>query len=185
MLDRHIRYSGIWDLADIIMDFREDKNYPIRIIGQTEEILDAVKEFMCYSDIYPSSINIDSEADNTYMLTITEDDELLVERLDNEDGTYTLYHGKYVFIFENCPARVLNSNINTDCELHIIDFDDDDEILDSVDEDCGIELCENEDGIHGFSASRNDDGVYKSYSFYTSEAMSEDLLHKMLDKFGF
>ena len=38
---------------------------------------------------------------------------------------------------------------------------------------------------HGFTASRGDDNGYYSFSYYTSDSLSEEDIHSMLKKFGF
>ena len=53
-------------------------------------------------------------------------------------------------------------------------------------DDSYVHLSDDNDGnTHGFTASKSDGDSYVSYSYYTSDDLSQDDIQKMLKAFGF
>ena len=81
---------------------------------------------------------------------------------------YCVNEGKEVILFgqeDNCDGDCKNCDCHDETYLH---------------------TSEDEDGnTHGFTASKSDGNSYMSYSYYSSDELSQEDIQKMLKTFGF
>lgn len=91
----------------------------------------------------------------------------------------------YIDMDGDIKQSVINHCINEDKEVILFGQKDDD--CDGGCENCACnELSDDEDGnTHGFMVSKSDGDSYVSYSYYTSEDLSQDDIEKMLKAFRF
>ena len=129
-----------------------------------------------------------------------DDDELSVnvEKIWDDESKLYLYDGADVaYVHEDCSSKLLR-HIETDvkCEFGFEDEDEcDDEDMDECNccaECCNdkpekyVEFCKDDDGnLHGFTASKSDDGSYMSYSYYGSRNLSMDDIRELMQEAGF
>ena len=124
------------------------------------------------------------------------EDEFIISLYDNEiwcekakrDGRYITSEAKVVYLFGNCNSKIVPL-INSD-EIYEIEVGNDDcdcENCNCMNSDNSyVHLSDDNDGnTHGFTASKSDGDSYVSYSYYTSDNLSQDDIQKMLKAFGF
>lgn len=95
----------------------------------------------------------------------------------------------YIDIDGDIKQDIIDYCVNEDKEVILFGQEDN---CDGVCENCPVHdetylhTSEDEDGnAHGFTASRSDGDSYMSYSFYSSDELSHEDIHKMLKAFGF
>ena len=122
--------------------------------------------------------------DDAFVISLY-DDEIWCEPVKRKDG-YIFVEADVVYIFDDCNSKII-PKIESDevYEVEIGDFDYDCENCDCHD-DTYLHTSEDKDGnTHGFTASRSDGDSYMSYSYYSSDELSHEDIHKMLKAFGF
>lgn len=122
--------------------------------------------------------------DDAFVISLL-DDEIWCEPVKRNDE-YIFVEADVVYIFDDCNSKIV-PKIEADeiYEVEIGDFDYDCENCEYHDETY-LHTSEDEDGnTHGFTASRSDGDSYMSYSYYSSDELSHEDIHKMLKAFGF
>ena len=101
----------------------------------------------------------------------------------------SLPKAKAVYLLDDCNSKII-SQIEAD-EIYEVAIGDCDDECDncacmSGTDDTYVHLSNDEDGnTHGFTASKSDGSSYVSYSYYTSDELTENDIQKMLKAFGF
>ena len=184
-----IRFDYIDELCEEILD-RLNKNDETfaSVIGTYEGIRAFIKELMAYTEVeFDSLVISDPEYDNYY-------DEYVVDIWNNDgeilfgcepakrDGKYINFVGDVLYLLDGVKQVVLNTCEYDEMYFVIVGEDECDEDCN----ECCVECSKTENGdIHGFTASKSDDNGYYSFSFYSSDALSDDAVRRMLDKHGF
>ena len=55
----------------------------------------------------------------------------------------------------------------------------------SIENDDYEDEVEDKDDIHGFTLSNTDDNGYRSFSYYTTNSLTEEDIQSMIEKMGF
>ena len=180
------------DILDIYVDrlFSTDKTVGIVVNKEIAEyILDelvkidetSIKEvdLVDYMEVNEYLVSVD---DDGYITCVPIEDYVV---LDKTDIVYVDMDGDIL-------QDVIDYCVNEDKEVVLFGQKDDD-----CDEDCEncacmssdesyVHLSDDNDGnTHGFTASKSDGDSYVSYSYYTSDDLSQDDIQKMLKAFGF
>lgn len=116
----------------------------------------------------------------------------------NNDGYVTAIPIDDKVVLDN--ADIIYINMDGDIKQDVIDYcvnEDKEVILFGLTDDCNCDGdCENcighdydvykldDDYIHGFTASKSDDNSYVSYSYYTTEDLSDKDIEKILKAFS-
>lgn len=116
----------------------------------------------------------------------------------NNDGYVTAIPIDDKVVLDN--ADIIYINMDGDIKQDVIDYcvnEDKEVILFGLTDDCNCDGdCENcidhdydvykldDDYIHGFTASKTDDSSYVSYSYYTTEDLSDKDIEKILKAFS-
>lgn len=113
--------------------------------------------------------------DDEYLISISNVDiknGIWCEKFKREKG-YFYDESNVTYILDNCSSKVI-SHCESDVKYEV-----------SV----GEEDCENEsngeDDIHGFTLSNTDDNGYRSFSYYTTNLLTEEDIQNMIEKMGF
>lgn len=177
-----INFEYIEDFADFIVDRMEDnEDLSISVVGKFEEIKYAIKEMMLVAEVDFDIIDLQSPDINDYT------DEYILDCWCNDDviqigcepakrdGKYLNIIGDEVYLFDNCSSKIIPL-----CECSDLYYVN---IYDRCDcDECCI--CEDSD-IHGFTISDNNDNGYYTFSYHTSEKLTEKDIHSILKDFGF
>ena len=115
-----------------------------------------------------------------YIITIY-DGEIWCEPLKRDDG-YIYCESHFVYVLDNCNSKVLEKcEADYIYEVHI----NDEEFDDFCDNGClSCKECEEDDDMHGFTASRNDDNGFTTLSFYSTEKLDSNEMRDLLEIFG-
>lgn len=190
-------FEDYYDLIDDtleVIDSSEDYCFA-SIVGKYEEIRQILSLLISDYDVLIGDIELCSRDSNGYedeyiMTVYNDEDDVVVscERLKGSEG-YFNYGADMVYILGNC-----NSAVQHYCETGDVYF----VIFDNEDFDCDEECCKcsederhigysttNNGDTHGFTASKSDDNGYYSFSYFSTDILSENDIHTMLKKFGF
>lgn len=183
-------------VADTYDRVKSDDEYnSVDVIAKYEDAKEIIRELVGMGYGIAFATNFASpERDNyddAFVIGLF-DDEIWCEPVKRKDG-YFLVEADIVYIFDDCNSKIIPKIVSDEVyEVEIGDFDYDDCDGDCENCDCHDETylytSEDEDeneNTHGFTASRSDGDSYMSYSFYSSDALSNEDIHKMLKAFGF
>lgn len=180
----------------IIDDYERQKELDeldsISVIAKYDEAKNII-ETLIRNDFNVKCIELCDEEYNCY------DKEYIVSIFENEvyceplfvDGIYLHTESEILYIMDNCSSKILSyCEYNKGYEVSIEeDF-----------EKCNCEYCEcqdkcecrnecyeesNEDGMYGFTVSKNDENGYRTCSFYSSEHMDGDIILKIIENLHF
>lgn len=117
---------------------------------------------------------------NEYIITIY-DGEIWCEPLKRDDG-YIYCESHFVYVLDNCNSKVLEKcKADYIFEVHI----NDEEFDDFCNDECIFcKECEEDNDMHGFTASRNDDNGFTTLSFYSTEKLDSNEMRDLLEIFG-
>lgn len=117
------------------------------------------------------------------------DNEIWCEPVKRKDG-YIFVEADVVYIFDDCNSKII-PKIEAD-EVYEVEIGNEYDNCDGDYENCNchdetyLHTSEDENGnTHGFTASKSDGDSYMSYSYYTSDELSQNDIQKMLKAFGF
>lgn len=208
----NVYFEEALDLTCSVMDKIDysEEDYFVAVIGRYNEIRKIMKEILMFdTDIGIGDVELRPKDSNGY----TDEYILSVENVDGEvnvccepikaEDEYLLSYADEMYILNNCSSKLLPY-----CSADMIYFTTIGEFEDSCGSDNNCETCNaecnctcctkcgsedsfinystDEDGeLHGFSASKSDDGDYYSYSFYTNKSIHKNDIIEILKEIGF
>ena len=153
----------------IMMDLFRLDEVSVNLVDMSDTL--ASKEYMITVDnngvmnAVPFCVGFADEVDIVYIDMDGDVRQRVIDYFVNNDKEVILFGQKEVECDGSCGSWCLNKSDKDKYEIH---------------------TSEDVDGnIHGFSASRADDGSYMSYSYYSSDELSHGDIQKMLKAFGF
>lgn len=188
---RNKTYDSILELCEDVVDTYESLNrFPsdedtsdISFIAKYDEAKEIIS-YLCkleYDIVFCQLA--DPEYDgyiDEYIITIY-DGEIWCEPLKREDE-YIYCESHFSYILDNCSSKVLEKcESDYIYEVHI----NDEEFDDFCNDECIFcKECEEDNDMHGFTASRNDDNGFTTLSFYSTEKLDSDEMRDLLEIFG-
>ena len=193
-----LHFDNYLDVASTVSDKYEevtnkDKLNSIDIIAKYEDAKEILRRLIIIG-YNIACIDINDVLTNNYI------DEYIISLYESEvwcepakrDGEYvSIEDSGCVYLLDNCNSKLIHKIIDANeiYEVEIGEYDDCDGNCENChcnENESYVNVSEDEDGNqHGFTASRSDGDSHMSYSFYTTEDLSEDDIHKMLKAFGF
>lgn len=181
------------DIADIYIDHIYNTEKTVGIVTSKEIVEYIMIDLFRLDEISVNFVDMSNTlASNEYMISVDNDGVMnaapfSVGLADDVDIVYIDMDG-------DVQQRIIDYFVNNDKEVILFGQKDND--CDGNCENCRLNesnkdkykiyTSEDVDGIiHGFNASKVDDGSYKSYSFYSSDELSHEDIQKMLKAFGF
>lgn len=180
------------DILDIYINrlYHTDKTVGVVVNKEIAEYI--LNEIINFDEISIKEIDlVDYMNINEYLLSVDDDgcitcvpiEDLCV--LDNTDIFYIDMDG-------NIKQDIIDYCVNEDKEVILFGQKDD---CDGDCENCScmsdtgdtyVHLSDGDDGnTHGFTVSKSDGNLYVSYSYYTSDELSQNDIERMLKAFGF
>ena len=197
-MNKDLKFEYIEEFVDHMIDEIEcyEDDF-IAVIAKFDDAKEIVKNVMLYEDVNFDLLEIESPELNNYndefVLSFWMNDGVIefgCEKLKNEDGDYINPCGDVVFLFSDCSSKIIRL-----CGCAKLYFVDINEECDCDEECCTCDCCENDMSVecstddngdtHGFTASKSDDNGYYSFSYYSTDRLSETDIHSMLKEFGF
>lgn len=199
-----IELEDLDDMADIFFESWYDapKRKTVALVAD-KELVTYVMEVMLDSDeTAVKFIDLTDDGDclepGEWMILIDQDGNITVK----ETGWYsevTEADVIYISMEGDVSQGCINYCLNVNKEVHLFGYADaDDEDLPEADwcpyeccHDCDCkDDCDEDDGkeadeMHGFTASKSTENGSVTYSYYSSEKLSQDEISKMLKSFGF
>lgn len=188
---RNKTYDSILELCEDVVDTYESLNrFPsdedtsdISFIAKYDEAKEIIS-YLCkleYDIVFCQLA--DPEYDgyiDEYIITIY-DGEIWCEPLKREDK-YIFDESDFLYILDNCNSKALEKcEADYIYEVHI----NDEEFDDFCNDECIFcKECEEDNDVHGFTASRNDDNGFTTLSFYSTEKLDSDEMRDLLEIFG-
>lgn len=170
----------------------KDKFNSIAICAKYDEAKEIIAKLVCSGYGIASIDRFDSEEYGRYY------DEYVISLLEDQiwcepakrNGKYIFVEADVVYIFDNCNSKII-PKIEAG-EVYEVEIGNEYDDCDDGCENCNchdetyLHTSEDEDGnTHGFTASKSDGDSYISYSYYSSDELSHEDIHKMLKDFGF
>lgn len=155
------------------------------IVGFYEDICDVLNELVMYDEFYMVNIELHDPLmegyEKEFVIEIGTDGDVWVEKASHDDGkSYVSVGGSndvpVIFIFSNVNSKFIAANEEAsffeieqcDGNCDECEFGDDDvDFSDMIDEIAFED--EFDDGMHGYSWTRNDENGYIHESFYASD----------------
>ena len=188
---RNKTYDSILELCEDVVDTYESLNrFPsyedtsdISFIAKYNEAKEIIS-YLCKLEYDIAFCQLaDPEYDgyiDEYIITIY-DGEIWREPFKREDE-YIYDESNFLYILDNCNSKVLEK-----CDSkHIFEVSIEDEEYDDLCDDGCIfcKECNEDDDMHGFTATRNDDNGFSTLSFYSTEKLNSDEMRDLLEIFG-
>lgn len=188
---RNKTYESICELCEDVVDTYESLNrFPsdestmdISFIAKYNEAKEIISSLCKLEYDITFCQLVDPEYDgyiDEYIITIY-DGEIWCEPFKREDE-YIYDESNFLYILDNCNSKVLEK-----CDLkHIFEVSIEDEEYDDLCDDGCIfcKECNEDDDMHGFTATRNDDNGFSTLSFYSTEKLNSDEMRDLLEIFG-
>lgn len=184
--------NKVEDIEDIYIDCLFNTDKTVGLIANKELIEYILYDIIKLDDTSVKEIDlVDYMNINEYLLSVDNDgyitcvpiEDLCV--LDNTDIFYIDMDG-------DIKQDIVDYCVNEDKEVILFgqkdDCDGDCENCSCMDDsdDTYVHLSDGDDGnTHGFTASKSDGDSYMSYSYYSSDELSQDDIRSMLKAFGF
>ena len=170
----------------------DDKYNSVDVVAKYEDTKEIIRELvgMGYGIAFINELaNPEYDGyDDAFVISLL-DDEIWCKPVKRDDR-YIYVEADVVYILDNCNSKII-PKIEAD-EVYEVEIGNE---CDDCDGDCKncechndtyLHTSEDEDGnTHGFTASRSDGDSYMSYSYYSSDELSHEDIHKMLKAFGF
>lgn len=151
----------------------------ITIISKYDEAKEIIKELLCIGCSIASIELQDCMCEyynDEYIISISNTDiekGIWCEKFKRQNK-YLDNESDIIYILDNCSSKVINH-----CKANIMY-----EV--SIGEDnYEYEMDDAEDDIHGFTLSNTDDNGYHSFSYYTTNPLTEENIQSMIEKLGF
>ena len=200
-MNKDLSFEYIEDLVDyIVEEVENDEDAFVTVIAKFDEAKEVLKSIMTYGDVNFESLQIESPIMDNYcdefVISLWTNDGVLeigCEKLKDEAGHYINPCADVIFMFDNCSSKIIPLCEGSD--LCIVEIEDECDCNEECDECCScdchcsdscVKYSKTDDGeLHGFIASKSTDNGCHSYSFYTSDKLSENDIQDVLKKFGF
>lgn len=200
MKSKDLNFEYIEDFADYIVEkVEDDEELFVSIVGKSEEIKNIIKEIITITDVDFEKICLyNAEVDeykDEYILDCWYDDGVVQIGCEpaKRDGKYLNLAGDETYLISNVSSKIIP--LCEDTRLYFVNIDEDYDCDEERNDECYcgchkddklIECSTGVDGeTHGFTASKSDDNGYHSFSFYTTNSLSEKDIHSILKEFGF
>lgn len=188
---RNKSYESIWELCeDVVHTYESLNRFPSNenttdtsLIAKYDEAKEIISHFckLEYDIAFCQLANPECDGYiDEYIISIY-DGEIWCEPFKREDG-YIFDESDFLYILDNCNSKALEK-----CDSkHIFEVSiEDDESEDVCDEECAFcKECNEDDDMHGFTATRNDDNGFTTLSFYSTEKLDSDEMMDLLEIFG-
>ena len=184
-------YDSILELCEDVLDtyesisgFPYDENTTdVSVIANYDEAREVVSSLCKLGCNITFCQLVDPEYDgyiDEYVVTIYEN-EIWCEPLKRKDE-YIEVDSDFIYILDDCNSKIFKKCIsNYICEVSIKD----EELDDSCESGCIFcKECEEDDDMHGFTATRNDEDGFSTLSFYSTEKLDSDEMRDLLEIFG-
>lgn len=196
MKPKDLNFEYIEDFADYIVEkVEDDEELFVSIVGKFEEIKNIIKEITTISDVDFEKVCLYSdevdEYKDEYVLDCWYDDGVVQIGCEpaKRDGKYLNLVGDETYLIANVSSKIIPLCEGSD--LYFVNIEEECD----CDDECSC-LCHKDDKLiecytevdgetHGFTASKSDDNGYHSFSFYTTNSLSEKDIHSILKEFGF
>lgn len=199
-MNTDIDFEYIEEFAGYIVDRVENnEELFVSVIGKFEEIKNIIKEIISGTEVDFEMLNIQSPNVNgycdEYILDCWCDDEVVRIGCEpaKQNGRYLNFESDEIYLFSNCSSRIIP--LCEGLKLYYINVEEECDCDECCEDCCPCECREDDifveciydgDGnTHGFTASRGDDDEYYSFSYYTSDNLSDDDIFSMLEEHGF
>ena len=200
-MNKDINFEYIEEFVGyVIEEVENEEDAFVTVIAKFDEAKEILKNIIAYEDVNFESLQIESPImdnyDDAFVISLWMNDGVLeigCEKLKDEEGCYTNPCGDVVFMFDNCSSKIISLCEGSD--LYIVEIEDECDCNEKCDECCScdchcgdsyVKYSKTDDGeLHGFIASKSTDNECHSYSFYTSDKLSENDIQDVLKKFGF
>ena len=187
-----INFENIEALVSHMFDSVNTED-PVTVVADKDLAVDVLAELLTYNNIILEFVDIDSyEYDKEYYVTLSLDEDKINETdywhvsiekaYNNVQEAYFGTDG-YVLFHEDINSKILvdiQNNENVTMSGHDWFIIGKDECFETDDEETGNNLTENDEDIHGFTVSKNDNNGYCSYSYYTSSILSRKEIEGMI-----
>ena len=193
-----IELENLDDMADIFFEswYEAPKRKTVVLVAD-KELVSYVMEVMLDSDEttvkYIDLTDGDYYESGEWMILVDQYGNITVKELewyrDLDDADVAL-----ISMEGDVSQTCINHCLNKDMEVHLFGYADEDEDLPEADwaqceccrdcgrsDDCGAD----DDETHGFTVSRSTDNGTVTYSYYSSDKLSQDEISKILKNFGF
>ena len=196
-----IELENMDDMADIFFESWYDapKRKSVALVAD-KELVTYVMDIMMDSDEtavkFIDLTGVDTYESGEWMIMIDQDGNITVKELEwyrDLDGADVALISMEGDVSQTC----INHCLNKDMEVHLFGYADEEDLPEADwcpyecckdcdrEDDCeDIDDCD-DDAMHGFTASKSTGNSTVTYSFYSSERLSQDDIGKMLKNFGF
>lgn len=198
-----IELENMDDMADIFFESWYDapKRKSIALVADKELVTYVMDVMMDSDETAVKFIDLTAEPEDyekyeEWMILIDQDGNLTVKEVEWY-GDVTQADVIYISMEGMISQLCINCCLNSDKEVHLFGYEDDEDLPETdwcfheCCKDCDRkEDCKDTDGcgdddMHGFTASKSTSNGTVTYSFYSSEKLSQDDIGKMLKNFGF
>lgn len=169
----------VYEITDTFNSI-EDEFGDVSIIAKYDEAKEIIREFLIVGYDIASVELYKEEFENYYdeYAIGLNSDGIWCEKFKRKNG-YFINDSSVIYIMDNCSSKVIPyCKSNSIYEVSVCDDIEDDKTFVEYSKDNGGDT-------HGFTVSRNDDNGYHSYSYYTSEPLSQKDVQDMIKTFGF
>lgn len=189
MKSKYMNFKYVEEFVDEVIS-RVDNGDEVflSIFAKYGQACGVIKELLKYSFVKLSSIEFLNDPFESY------DEEYVMDVWSSEGVTYVgcepaKRHGKYFnyegdicYLLGDCSSKIMNT-----CkydEMYDVVIDEYEE--EPVEAGSVVNISEDDNGdIKGFTASKNDDSGYYSYSYYTTSVLGRDEIQSILKHLGF
>lgn len=181
--------NKVEDIVDIYIEkfYHTDKTVGVIVNKEIAEYI--MDELICLDETSIKEIDlVDYMNIGEYLVSVDNDGCITVVPIE-DFGVLDKTDIFYIDMDGDIKQDIIDYCVNEDKEVILFGQED---YCDGDCENCPVydetylHTSEDEDGnAHGFTASRSDGDSYMSYSFYSSDELSHEDIHKMLKAFGF
>ena len=199
-MNTDINFEYVEDFTDYIYDMvADDEDLFVAVVAKFEEAQKILKSAMAYGNVNFDYLHIESPLmagyEDEYVLDFWMNDETLEIGCEplKRDGEYINPCGDITFIFDNVSSKVIP--LCEGSEVYFVETEEEDECNEDCHACCECDCrkdnvfveCSTDNGgdTHGFTASKSDDSGYYSFSYYTTDKLSNEDIRSMLKEYGF
>ena len=198
-----IELENMDDMADIFFESWYDapKRKSIALVADKELVTYVMDVMMDSDETAVKFIDLTAEPEDCeeyeeWMILIDQDGNLTVKEVEWY-GDVTQADVIYISMEGEVSQYCIDYCLDSDKEVHLFGYEGDEDLpeadwcLHECCKDCDRkEDCEDtddsdDDDMHGFTASKSTGNSTVTYSYYSSEKLSQDDIGKMLKNFGF
>lgn len=193
----NLNFECVEDFVDDIVDkVYEDDDLLVSVIAKFDEMKEILKYLTGaydtkFDEISLCSPEIDAYVDE-FILGCYFEDGVVYFNCEpvKRGGKYFILadYGEDAYVLDNCSPEAFDHCVNTNVyAVHIHNEDDEcDDCCDCLAMNGHVQYAKSENGeTHGFFTSNSTDDGYHSFSYYTTEPLSNDDITSMLKRLGF